>query len=139
MTHVTATDAGHDLLARLKAEHGAISLHVSGSYGVSVVCLADSELMLGPRHVLTGHLDGVPVYFMTSEADYWHGSTLIVDVARGVAAGFSLEGPLGVHFTLRKRADPAKRVWDANAILAAGPPSSHDTSSPHDTRTSFDD
>lgn len=100
MTYVTATDAGRDLLARLKAEHGAISLHVSGSYGVSVVCLARSELMLG---------------------------------SRGVAAGFSLEGPLGVHFTLRKRADPAKRIWDANAILAAGPPS------PRDTRTSFDD
>lgn len=133
MTYVTATDAGRDLLARLKAEHGAISLHVSGSYGVSVVCLARSELMLGSRDVLTGHLDDVPVYFMTSEADYWRGSTLIVDVVRGVAAGFSLEGPLGVHFTLRKRADPAKRIWDANAILAAGPPS------PRDTRTSFDD
>jgi uncharacterized protein len=133
MTQITATDAGRDLIARLSRDHGALSLHVSGSYGVSVVCLSRSELTLGARDVLMGHLDGVPVYFMTSEADYWRGSTVILDVARGVAAGFSLEGPLGVHFTLRKRADPTKRVWNADTILAAGPPPSHDT------RNSLDD
>lgn len=131
-TRITATAAARDLIAWLGAEHGAVSLHVSGSYGVSVVCLAACELKLGSRDVLMGEIDGVPVYFMTSETKYWSGSTLVVDVARGVAAGFSLEAPRGVHFTLRKRVDPAKRIWDADAILAAGPPTSHETRNTRD-------
>lgn len=124
---VIATVAARELIGKLYAEHGPISLHVSGSYGVSVVCLTLSELKLGSRDVHTGDVrlsdaETVPLYFMTSEVEYWAGSTVVVDVARGVAAGFSLEGPHGVHFTLRKRANPSKRIWDADAILAGGAP-----------------
>lgn len=125
MTTLKATDAARALIAELKREHGAVSLHVSGSYGVTVVCLAASELKLGARDVLMGTLDGVPLFFMTSEIKYWSGSTLVLDIAPGAGPGFSLEGPRGVHFTLRKHADPRKRTWDANAILAAGAPPSH--------------
>lgn len=127
MTTLKATQAARALIDQLKDEHGAVSLHVSGSYGVTVVCLAAEELNIGPRDVEVGRLDGVPLFMMTSEIDYWRGSTLILDVASGAGPGFSLEGPRGVHFTLRKRADPRKRTWDANAILAAGAPPSHAT------------
>ncbi|WP_296205090.1 DUF779 domain-containing protein [uncultured Hyphomicrobium sp.] len=135
---VIATEAARELVGALYAEHGPISLHVSGSYGVSVVCLTLSELKIGPRDVLMGDVrlsetETVPLYFMTSEVEYWAGSTVVIDVARGVAAGFSLEGPRGVHFTLRKRADPRKRLWDADAILARGAPATYQP------RTSTDD
>lgn len=124
MTSLKATHAARELIGALKAEHGTVSLHVSGSYGVSVVCLAARELNIGARDVLVGTLNGVPMYLMTSEIEYWRGSTLILDVAPGPGPGFSLEGPRGLHFTLRKRADPRKRTWNADAILEAGEPAS---------------
>jgi uncharacterized protein (DUF779 family) len=127
MTTLKATDAARALIGQLSREHGAISLHVSGSYGVTVVCLKAQELNIGARDVRVGTLDGVPLFLMTSEIGYWRGSTLILDVAPGPGPGFSLESPRGVHFTLRKRADPSKRTWDADAILAAGAPPSPPT------------
>ena len=66
----------------------------------------------------------------TIEIALWRGSLLVLDIAQGAGPGFSLEAPQGVHFTLTKRANPEKRTsagnraWDANAILAAGPPPS---------------
>lgn len=125
MTIVTATEAARELIDELRNEHGPLSIHVSGSYGVTVICLKARELNIGARDVLIGTIDEVPLFLMTSEIDYWRGSTIILDVARGIGAGFSLEGPRGVHFTLRKRANPKKRSWDANAILAAGEPPSY--------------
>jgi uncharacterized protein (DUF779 family) len=125
MISVTATQAARDLIGTLKREHGALSIHVSGSYGVTVICLKARELNIGARDVLVGTIDDVPMFLMTSEIEYWRGSVLILDVAHGIGPGFSLEGPRGVHFTLRKRANPAKRTWDANAVLAAGAPPSY--------------
>ncbi|WP_295559539.1 DUF779 domain-containing protein [uncultured Hyphomicrobium sp.] len=124
MTTVSATAAARALIGQLKVEHGPLSLHVSGSYGVTVTCLKARELSIGARDVAMGMIDEVPLYLMTSEVDYWQGSAIILDVVSGPGPGFSLEGPHGVHFTLRKRADPRKRVWDAEAVLAAGAPPS---------------
>lgn len=108
---ITATPATADLLARLAAEHGPLHLQVSGSYGVSVICLPASELRIGARDTLVGQIGDVPVYMMLNEARYWHGTSVVIDVAKGVGVGFSLEGPQRVHFTLRKRTDPALRDW----------------------------
>jgi len=132
MSTITATDAARELIDRLKAEHGALSIHVSGSYGVTVICLKAKELSIGERDVLVGDIEDVPLYLMTSEIDYWRGSVMILDVARGVSGGFSLEGPQGVHFTLRKRTNSEKRIWDADAILAAGSPASQIEGKPLD-------
>jgi hypothetical protein len=127
MTTVTATQAARDLIGKLISEHGPLSLHVSGSYGVTVICLKAHELSIGARDELIGTIEDAPMFLMTSEIEYWRGSALILDVAHGIGPGFSLEGPLCVHFTLRKRANPAKRTWDADAILAAGAPPSYNT------------
>jgi uncharacterized protein (DUF779 family) len=127
MTTVMATPAARELIAKLKREHGALCIHVSGSYGVTVICLKARELNIGARDVLIGTIDEVPMFLMTSEIEYWRGSVVILDVAHGIGPGFSLEGPSRQHFTLRKRANPAKRTWDANAILAAGAPRSYPT------------
>jgi uncharacterized protein (DUF779 family) len=124
-TSVTGTESCRLLIGQLADAHGPLSIHVSANYGMTVVCLPEKELSLGARDVLVGRIDGVPLFMMTSEIDLWEGSVLVLDVARGAGAGFSLESPRGVHFTLRKRAHPDKRSWDADAILAAGPPPSH--------------
>lgn len=131
MTTVKATAAARDVIGQLQREHGALSIHVSGSYGITVVCLKAEELSLGARDVLVGTVEEAPLFLMTSEIDYWRGSTLILDVVAGVGPGFSLEAPKGVHFTLRKHTDPKKRIWDANAILAAGPPRSQSNEEPN--------
>lgn len=129
-TAVIGTERCRDLLCELTRVHGPLSIHVSGNYGMTVVCLEAGELCLGVRDVLLGTIEGAPFYMMTSEIALWRGSMLVLDIAQGAGPGFSLEGPRGVHFTLTKRADPEKRsardkpVWDANAILAAGPPPS---------------
>jgi uncharacterized protein (DUF779 family) len=129
-TAVIGTKRCRDLLRELTRAHGPLSIHVSGNYGMTVVCLSAGELCLGARDVLLGTVAGVPFYMMTSEVDLWRGSMLVLDVAHGAGPGFSLEGPQGLHFTLRKRANSearaasARPVWDANAILAAGPPPS---------------
>jgi uncharacterized protein (DUF779 family) len=127
-TAVIGTERCRDLLRELIRAHGPVRLHVSVNYGMTVCCLEADALSLGARDQLLGEIEGAELYMMTSEVDLWQGSVLVLDVAAGAGPGFSLEGPHGVHFTLRKRAHPDKRaspVWDADAILAAGPPSSH--------------
>jgi uncharacterized protein (DUF779 family) len=48
---------------------------------------------------------------MINEARYWRDARVIIDVAKGVGVGFSIEGPERVHFTLRRRMDPSLRDW----------------------------
>jgi uncharacterized protein (DUF779 family) len=122
MSSVTATPAARDLIEQLRQEHGPLSFHVSGSYGVTVICLKARDLNIGARDIQFGVVEGAPVFVMTSEIARWQGRGMIIDIAKGVGVGFSIEGASGLHFTLRSRA--GSRHWDANAILAAGPPPS---------------
>jgi uncharacterized protein (DUF779 family) len=108
---ITATEAALTLLADLAEQHGPLRLQISGSYGVSVICLPASELRLGARDVQVGCIGDTPVYMMVNEARYWRDTSVVIDVIKGVGVGFSLEGPHRVHFTLRRRADPALRDW----------------------------
>jgi uncharacterized protein (DUF779 family) len=101
------------LLERMQELHGDLTLHVSGSYGVSVVCLPRAELRLGSRDVLIGQVLDVPVYMLSSEVKYWRGMEIVLGVSVGRAAGFSLEAPEGVHFTLRKRECPVQKLKEA--------------------------
>lgn len=113
---VSATPAAATLLGELQAEHGPLRLQISGSYGVSVICLSASELRLGARDKQVGDIDGVPVYMMLNEVRYWRDTSVVIDVANGVGVGFSIEGPRRVHFTLRRRADPALRDWTGQGV-----------------------
>lgn len=119
LRHVTVTDAARELLEALRAEHGPLRLQISGSYGVSVICLPVNELRLGARDRQVGEVMGVPVIMMINEARYWRDTSVVVDVAKGVGVGFSIEGPRRVHFTLRKRADPALRNWQGEALAVS--------------------
>lgn len=108
---ISATASAEDLLARLAAQHGPLRLQISGSYGVSVICLPAGELRLGARDVEVGRIAETPVYMMLNEARYWRDTSVLLDIIKGVGVGFSIEAHEGVRFTLRKRADPALRDW----------------------------
>jgi len=110
---ITASRPARLLIERMQELHGYLTLHVSGSYGVSVVCLPREELRLGSRDVLIGRVLDVPVYMLSSETRYWRDMEITLDVAVGRAAGFSLEAPEGLHFTLRKRECPVERLKEA--------------------------
>jgi uncharacterized protein (DUF779 family) len=110
---ITASQPARLLIERMQDLHGALTLHVSGSYGVSVVCLPRAELRLGSRDVLIGRVLDVPVYMLSSEVKYWRGMEIVLGVSVGRAAGFSLEAPEGVHFTLRKRECPVQKLKEA--------------------------
>jgi hypothetical protein len=60
-----------------------------------------------------GWVLGVPLYMMSSEVDYWRGSPMTLDAVQGRAAGFSLEAPEGMHFTLRKKVCAVRRLKEA--------------------------
>jgi uncharacterized protein (DUF779 family) len=110
---ITASRPARLLIERMQALHGDLTLHVSGSYGVSVVCLPRAELRLGSRDVLIGSVLGVPVYMLSSETKYWRGMEIALGISVGRAAGFSLEASEGVHFTLRKRECPVEKLKEA--------------------------
>jgi uncharacterized protein (DUF779 family) len=110
---IAASQPARALIERMQEQHGALTLHVSGSYGVSVVCLPRAELRLGSRDVLIGTVLGVPVYMLSSEIKYWRGIEIMLGVSVGRAAGFSLEAPEGIHFTLRKRECPVEKLREA--------------------------
>lgn len=111
LKEIVATEAAAGLLDKMRVQHGPLRLQISGSYGVSVICLPAAELRLGARDELVGQLEEVPVYMMINEERYWRDARVIIDVARGVGVGFSIEGSEQVHFTLRRRMNPSLRDW----------------------------
>lgn len=115
-TEILASPPARDLLARLRNAHGPVTLHVSESYGVSVVCLPSAELRLGSRDVLMGLVEGAPLYMMAGQVDYWRGSPMRLDVSPGRAAGFSLDSAEDMHFTLRKRECVIRRLKEAVGV-----------------------
>jgi uncharacterized protein (DUF779 family) len=117
---IHVTEAAGDLLARLQSQHGPLRLQISGSYGVSVICLPANELRLGSRDEVVGQAGDVPVTMMINEARYWNDARVTIDVAKGVGVGFSIEGPERVHFTLRRRMDPALRDWTGERARRSG-------------------
>jgi uncharacterized protein (DUF779 family) len=117
---ILATDAAAAVIAGLKERHGEVSLHMSGSYGVSVVCLPAGELRFGGQDILMGYAAGVPLFMMSEQLPYWQDTTMVLDVSQGLASGFSLESGCGVHFTISKR-----RSQSSSGHVAGLSPSGH--------------
>lgn len=104
-----ATAAALEVIARLRAAHGALVFHQSGGCcdGTSPMCLLESELPAGPNDVLLGEIGGVPFYVDAEQWRRWGSPSFLIDVSEGPAGGFSLEGSEGVRFTA---ATPAAEV-----------------------------
>ena len=102
---VLATDAALDLIAKLKAKHGALMFHQSGGCcdGSSPMCYPDGDLLVGNGDVQLGEIGGCPFYMSAPQYEYWKHTELTIDVVPGRGGMFSLEGSEGVRFLTRSR------------------------------------
>jgi uncharacterized protein (DUF779 family) len=100
---VTATEAAHELIVRLKARYGSLIFMQSGGCceGSVPMCLSEGELLLGPNDLLIGEIAGCPFYIDQEQYERWNRPQFLIDVVPGESDTFSLEGPEGVHFVTR--------------------------------------
>lgn len=102
---VIATDAALALIDKLKARHGDLMFHQSGGCcdGSAPMCFQLGEFRIGGSDVFMGEIGGSPFYMGEQQFEYWRHTQLIIDVAKGRGASFSLEIPEGVRFITRSR------------------------------------
>jgi uncharacterized protein len=102
---IVVTEKALELIARLKAAHGALLFHQSGGCcdGSPPMCYPHGEFRLGPNDVLIGEIGGSPFYIGAAQFEYWAHTQLIIDAVPGRGAGFSIEAPEGVRFLTRSR------------------------------------
>lgn len=104
-TRVAITPAASELLASLRARHGAVLFHQSGGCcdGSAPMCYPINEFRVGASDVRLGFVDDAPFYMSRSQFEYWQHTHLTLDVVPGRGSGFSLEAPEGVRFIIRSR------------------------------------
>lgn len=102
---VIATDATLALIEKLKSRHGDLMFHQSGGCcdGSAPMCYPRGEFKTGGGDVLMGDIGGCEFYMGAQQFEYWRHTQLIIDVAPGRGASFSLEIPEGVRFITRSR------------------------------------
>ena len=105
VSRVSATPAALALIHQLKAQHGALLLHLSGGCcdGSAPMCFPANEFIVGDVDVKLGDIGGVPFYMSESQFAYWEHTHLIIDAIPGTGGMFSLERPLGLRFLTRSR------------------------------------
>jgi uncharacterized protein (DUF779 family) len=118
---VLLTQKAADLIARLKAQHGALMFHQSGGCcdGSTPMCFASGEFKVGEQDVLMGEIADCKFYIGANQFEYWRHTQLIIDVVPGRGAGFTLEAPEGVRFLTRSRVFTDDEV---EVLNAAGEP-----------------
>ena len=102
---VVATEAALALIARVRAQHGALMFYQSGGCcdGSAPMCYGRGELLVSDHDRLLAHVDGEPFYINQALFEYWSGSHLVLDAEPGRGGMFSLEGATGQHFVSRAR------------------------------------
>ena len=102
---VIATPAALELIAEIRAEHGAILFHQSGGCcdGSSPMCYPAEEFPIGDSDTLLGEVDGVPVYIGKAQGEAWAHTQLILDVVPGRGGMFSLDNGREKRFLTRGR------------------------------------
>ncbi|KMM74996.1 acetaldehyde dehydrogenase [Xanthomonas sp. NCPPB 1128] len=102
---VLATLPALQLIAKLRARHGALLFHQSGGCcdGSSPMCYPQDDFIVGDRDVLLGEIGETPFYISPSQFAYWKHTQLIIDVVPGRGGMFSLENGEGVRFLVRSR------------------------------------
>jgi hypothetical protein len=121
---VLVTEAAAELVAALKAEHGALLFFQSGGCcdGSAPMCYPRGEFRIGARDVLLGWIEGCPFFIGGAQFLAWKHTQLILDVVTGRGAGFSVEAPRGVRFLTRSRVfDDAQRARLETEPLHVGP------------------
>ena len=100
-TRVTATQAAHQAIARLRAalEGSVMFVQSAGCCaGSTPMCFPNGEFLIGENDVLMGVIDGCPFYIDARLDTAWGVSELMLDVGDGDPEGFSLPAGTGKHF-----------------------------------------
>ena len=102
---VIATPAALELIAEIRAEHGAILFHQSGGCcdNSAANCYLPGEITMGAGDVFLGEIGGCRFYIGIAQYEYWKHTQLIIDVIDGHGGTLSLEGPTGKAFHTRSR------------------------------------
>ena len=105
VARVVATDAALQMLAELRARHGALMFFQSGGCcdGSAPMCYPLGEFAVSDSDVLLGELDGTPFYMGAEQFAYWEHTQLIIDVVDGNGGMFSLDNGTGRRFLTRSR------------------------------------
>ncbi|MCF8207745.1 MAG: DUF779 domain-containing protein [Methylotenera sp.] len=105
LSRVQATPAALQLIAQLRAAHGAILFYQSHGCcaGSAPMCFTAQELGLSEADRCLGVVGGVPVYASQSQCDYLAGLAMTLDVAPGDSGSFGLEDGSGQHFVAHLR------------------------------------
>ena len=102
---VKITDGAKEVIAELRAKHGALMFHQSGGCcdGSSPMCYQNGDFLVGSSDVWLGEIDGCDFYMAKDQFEFWQHTELTIDVTPGRGASFSLEIPLGVRFVTKSR------------------------------------
>lgn len=105
LSRVTATEAARQLLADIRADHGAVLFHQSGGCcdGSSPMCYPKDEFRLGVNDVKLGEIDGAEVWISGPQFEAWKHTQLILDVVPGRGGMFSLDNGREQRFLTRSR------------------------------------
>ena len=97
---VSLTDKAAAVIDQLRQQHGELMFHQSGGCcdGSAPMCFAKGEFMVGSRDLYLGEIHGCEFYMAADQFEYYKNSHIVVDVAEGRGASFSLEIPLGLRF-----------------------------------------
>ena len=97
---VLATKSARAVIAQLKEKHGDLMFHQSGGCcdGSAPMCFAKGDFMVGSRDLCLGEIEGCKFYMAADQFEYYKNSQIVIDVAKGRGASFSLEIPLGLRF-----------------------------------------
>lgn len=100
---IAATAAAKEALIRLRAEHGDIILHLTGGWSRAPICLRAGDLRIGPRDILLGMVEGVPVYEMQISPEPGpRNYGYLLELVKEVPVGFSLDPGQGMRFSIRE-------------------------------------
>ncbi|MGA9575446.1 MAG: DUF779 domain-containing protein [Lysobacterales bacterium] len=97
---VSVTDKAKAVINQLKQKHGDLMFHQSGGCcdGSAPMCFAKGDFLVGSRDLCLGEVEGCKFYMAADQFEYYKNSHIVIDVAQGRGASFSLEIPLGLRF-----------------------------------------
>lgn len=105
LTRVSASEAAKEVIGQLREKHGDLMFHMSGGCcdGSAPMCFEKGDFILGSRDLHLGDVHGCGFYMAHDQYKYYENMHVMIDVAKGRGASFSLEIPLGLRFMAKSR------------------------------------
>ena len=99
---IEVTEAARQAIRRLRAAGGPLMFVLSAGCcdGSAPMCFRFGEFRVGSGDVLIGDVEECPFYADRAHLTAWAHGTLVLDVAPGMADGFSLAAGDGEHFVV---------------------------------------